>query len=165
MIVEDYYEFQKDEFDEEGFHINTEQWFIDLIGEFEIEFHIKFPNHYANYLFANNFTMIIINRAMALVSDESCGMDLIDGNINLETNFEIEKYREIKTIYAIGSRINSREDEPIFLVVNDKISDNTILLKYISDDENEDDEVSEPLVNNLLESIIEKKRLAKVTHR
>jgi hypothetical protein len=155
MTLEDYYEFQKNEFDEEGFHIDTEQWFIDLIGEFEIEFHIKFPNHYANYLFANSFTMIVINRAMALHRDESCGMDLIDGNIDLETNLEIEKYSEIKTTYAIGSRIKSIEDEPIFLVLDDKISDNTILLKYISDDENEDDEVTKPLVNNLIESKIE----------
>ena len=145
MQTEEYYKFQPKDFNQHGFHVETQQWFMDLIKEFEEEFHKKFPHCFANYLFANNATMMRINQAMDLDSDESSGMDLIDGEVNLETNLEIEKYSEIKTIYAIGSKIKENEDEPIFLVLNNKIADGLILLKYIPDSESEDIETPIPV--------------------
>ena len=55
MFVLEYFKFQKDKFDKDGFHIETKQWFNDLIGEFEIEFHSKHPNYFANYFFCKQF--------------------------------------------------------------------------------------------------------------
>ena len=138
MFYQEYYNFKKEEFDQKGFHVLTQQWFMDLIGEFEHDFHTKFPTCYANHLFANHSSLALINKAMDLDENESSGMDLIDGVIDLDTNLAIEEFSNESTIYAIGSKLLENEDEPIFLIVNDKLPDGLVLLKYINDDETEE---------------------------
>lgn len=145
MDLQEYYKFQPNDYYDDGFHYETGKWFMDLIKEFEHEFNKKFPYYFANYLFANSSTMLIINKAMDLNSDISSGMDLIDGEINLDANLEIEKYSRIGTVYAIGSKITTNEDEPIFLVIDDEIANGLILLKYISDDDSKDFEILPPV--------------------
>lgn len=147
MYCQEYYKFKKEDFDKQGFHTKTEQWFMDLIGEFEQDFHERFPTCYANHLFANHATMELINRAMNLDDDESSGMDLIDGEVDLDVNLEMEEYSDTSTIYALGSKIEENEDEPIFLVINSKLSDGLILLKYLDDDDGDgmEEPVDEPI--------------------
>ena len=150
MTAEEIYKFDNSNFKKTGFHSETGQWFLDLIAEFETQFHNKFPDFYANHLFANNSTMNIINKAFNMDDDENCGMELIDGEVDIDTNLEIEKFSDTKTVYAIGSKIIENEDEPILLVTNDNISDGILLLKYISDDEDFDDEkVLAPVLKDL----------------
>lgn len=145
MQLQECYKYQPKDFDDSGFHHITEQWFMDLITEFEKDFHEKHPHCYANYLFSDNSTMMLINKAMDLEPNESSGMDLIDGEIDMEANFEIESYSNIRTVYAIGSKLEMNEDEPIFLVISEEISNGLILLKYIPDNESEDPENELPL--------------------
>jgi hypothetical protein len=148
MLLQEYYKFQTKEFDDNGFHHTTNQWFMDVLEEYEVDFHRKHTHFYANHLFSNSLTMLLINKAIGLDPDESGGMDLINGKVDLETNLEIEKYSEIKTVYAIGSKLEENEDEPIFLVIDDNIPDGVILLKYISDDKSEDVEIQSPVKND-----------------
>ena len=143
MFYQEYYKFNPKDFDHQGFHVETQQWFLYLIGEFEKDFHDKFSACYANHLFANYTTMKLIDKAMNFDEVGSSGMDLIDGEVDLDANMEMEKYSETKTVYAIGSRIAENEDEPVFLVINNKLSDGLLLLKYIDDDES--DEVQKPV--------------------
>lgn len=149
MFFQEYYKYNPKDFDRQGFNTKNNQWFMDLIGEFEHDFNDKFPTCYANHLFANHVTMEIINHAMDLANNESSGMDLFDGEVNLDANLAIEEFSYESTVYAIGSKIEENEDEPIFLVVNDKLSDGLILLRYI--DDNEIDEIEEPAVVTILE--------------
>jgi hypothetical protein len=150
MTAQEIYKFKNNQFKKTGFHSVTGQWFLDLIAEFETEFHNKFPHCYANHLFANNSTMNIVNKAFNMNDDESCGMELIDGEVDIDTNLEIEKFSSTKTVYAIGSKITENEDEPIFLVTNDGISDGIVLLKYIPDDEDlDEDKVLEPVLKDV----------------
>lgn len=94
--------------------------------------------------------MNIVNKAFNMNDDESCGMELIDGEVDIDTNLEIEKFSSTKTVYAIGSKITENEDEPIFLVTNDGISDGIVLLKYIPDDEDlDEDKVLEPVLKDV----------------
>jgi len=146
MFFLEYYNFNKNKFSKDGFHIDTEQWFMDLIGEFEVDFHNKFPSCYANHLFANDSTMKILDKAMQLDDDESCGMELIDGEIDLDTNLKIENYSDIQTTYAIGSKIPENEDEPLLLITNEKVSDGVIILKYISEEDTEETKVLDPII-------------------
>lgn len=139
MIIQEYYKFKKNEFDENGVHIKTQKWFMDLIKEFEEDFHNRFPHCFANHLFASSSTMLLINKAMNLDFNESCGMDLIDGEVDMEVNMEIENHSEMTTVYAIGSKLEENEEEPIFLISNDEISDELIVLKYIPDDDDSED--------------------------
>lgn len=154
MFFQEYYKYNPKEFDNQGLHFNTGQWFLDLIGEFEHEFHVKFPTCYANHLFANHITMELINHSMDLANNESSGMDLIDGEVDLDSNLAMEEFSEDSTIYALGSKIKENEDEPIFLVINNKLSDGLILLKYMDEDQSEEmqEPVNEPLYKS--ESIL-----------
>lgn len=145
MFKQEYYSFNNGDFDHQGFHRKTDQWFMDLIGEFEADFHNKFPTCYANHLFANHNTMTLINKAMDLADNESSGMDMIEGEVDLDTNLAMEEFSEESTIYAIGSKIEENEDEPILLIFNNKLSDGLILLRYIDDDESQDDEEPVPV--------------------
>ncbi|MBN2634835.1 MAG: hypothetical protein JXR61_01100 [Prolixibacteraceae bacterium] len=150
MIIHELYNFPKNKFNAKGINTETGQFFLELIEEFERDFHTKHPTCYANHLFANSSTMILFNQSLDAEEDENCGMDLINAQIDVDANLAIEEHSEIKTIYAIGSKIEQNEDEPIFLVVNDKISNGTIVLKYIPDDDLEETEIPEPVVTELI---------------
>jgi hypothetical protein len=52
-------------------------------------------------------------------SDFDFGMELIDGEIDIDTNLAIEEFSEEKTVYAIGSQFHDDEDNPLFLIKND----------------------------------------------
>ena len=150
MFYQEYYKFKPEDIDQQGFHIKTQQWFMDLIGEFEHDFHDKFPTCFANHLFANLTTMALIDKALNLDKNESSGMDLIDGEIDLDANLAMEEFSNDSTVYAIGSKIEENEDEPIFLVRNDKIYNGAIVLKYITDEDSEDIELTEPVLHELI---------------
>lgn len=150
MTIQELYNFPKTKFNNQGVNIETGQFFLELIEEIERDFHNNHPICFANHLFANSSTMILFNQSLDAEEDENCGMDLINGEIDLDANLAIEEYSELKTIYAIGSKIEENEDEPIFLVVNDKISDGIIVLKYIPDDDSEEIEISEPVITELI---------------
>ena len=148
MVLQEVYSFEMHEFDDEGVNAETDQYFMELIGEYERDFHEKHPIHFANYLFANDSTMNLFNKALDMEEDQKCGMDLIDGEIDLETNMEIETYSDIRTVYAIGSEMNENE-EPVFLIIDDKIGEGKIILKYIPDDDNSrENETPEIVVND-----------------
>jgi hypothetical protein len=51
----------------------------------------------------------------------------------------MEEHSENETTYAIGSFLD--ESEPLFLVIDDEMFDNQLLLKYVSDSEDEVDEI------------------------
>ena len=63
-------------------------------------------------------------------------MELINGDIDIETNIKIGKCSKRQTIYAIGSRLD--EDEPMFLVRDDTLADGMVILKYVPDGDNEE---------------------------
>ena len=148
MVLQEIYSFEMHKFDDEGVNAETGQYFMELIGEYERDFHEKHPIYFANYLFANDSAMNMFNRALDMEEDQKCGMDLIDGEIDLETNMEIETYSDIRTVYAIGSEMKENE-EPVFLIIDDKIGDGKIILKYIPDDDNSREyETPEIVVND-----------------
>lgn len=132
------YKFKKADFDNNGFHKDGEL-FSDLIREWELEFHKEFNPLCANYILANNSTMLLLKSCFVSADNEDYGMD---GELDFETNLKIETHSQRQTIYALGSELKGHEDEPLYLVVDDKISDGIIILKHIPDSE---DEVSDPI--------------------
>ena len=79
-------------------------------------------------------------------------MELINGKIDIDANLAIEKSSDVQTVYAIGSKFHDQEDNPLFLIKNEKLSENILALKYIRDDgeanENENIPVSNKCVVN-----------------
>jgi hypothetical protein len=141
----EYYSFNKKAFANSGYDQQQGLWFIDLIASFEEDFHAKFPHCFANHLFANTNTMNLIGIALQLEDNEMPGMDLIDGQIDMEANMKLEEYSDSTVIYALGSRITENEDEPILLVTIDTIPDGQIILKYLDEDEPSEDDHPLPI--------------------
>jgi hypothetical protein len=152
MIQEAKYSFTIEDYDKNGFNIHTGQLFSEFIKECEIHFHKEFIIFYADYLFANSSAMLLLKRCFVSKKNEDFGMDLIDGEINLDKNLEIENYSKRKTIYAIETQYSL--EEPLFLIIDDTLYDGVFILKYISDDDDNEDNVEYDIpVNKIPEKI------------
>lgn len=126
------YTFSRKKFDKNGFNVDDGSFFLELLDEWAQNFSKKHPTCPANHLFANSSTMLLIENCLCLKDDETCGMDLIDGEVDLDTNMEIESYSKFATIYALGIGPN---DEPAFLVIDENLPDDKLILKYIPDND------------------------------
>jgi len=134
--MEQHYKFNKWDFDENGTNTKDGSFFLEVIGEWERDFHVRYSPFFSNYLFSNESTMILVKNCLVLEPNDDCGMELINGKIDLDTNLTIESHSKRQTIYAIGSKLD--EDEPMFLIIEDSMVDGMIVLKYIPDRDNED---------------------------
>lgn len=133
MIISETYQFKRSDYDKDGFNLHDGELFSEFIQDCEKEFHKKNGLYYANHLFANNLTMLLFKRCHFDTQDEDYGMELIEGKIDLDTNLAIETHSERSTIYAIGSQAD--DDEPLWLIVDDNVKDETFELKYIPEDD------------------------------
>jgi hypothetical protein len=147
-IAQEIYRYQRTKYNTEGIHVEDGSFFLETIKEWERNFHNKHPYCYADYLFANNSTMILLNRCFDLSENETCGMDLIDGQIDLDTSLEIGKYSPVETTYAIGSDHN--EDEPLMLIIDNKLPDGVVILKYLPENDSEVVEIPVPVEKDVL---------------
>lgn len=135
------YNFNQADFDDDGFNKNG-KLFSDTIKDWEVEFNKEFNPFFANHILANNSTMLLLKRCFESTENEDYGMD---GEFDFETNLKIETFSQRQTIYALGSDLKGNEDEPLYLVTDDKVSNGTIILKYIPDDDNESPDPTEPV--------------------
>ena len=134
--MEHHYKFNKWDFDENGTNTKDGSFFLEVIGKWERDFHARYFPFFSNYLFSNESTMILIKNCLVLEPEDDCGMELINGKVDLDTNLTIESHSKRQTIYAIGSRLD--EDEPMFLIIDESMVDGMVVLKYIPDVDNED---------------------------
>jgi len=135
-MVEQHYKFNNMEFDEGRNRIRNDELFLDLIRKWEDDFHDRYSPFFANYLFANASTMILANQCLVTEPNEDLGMELIEGEIDLDTNLKIENYSKRLTIYALGS--NHDLDEPLYFIRDDSMIDGMVILKYIPDHDEDD---------------------------
>jgi hypothetical protein len=139
--------FKKADFTDDGTYIASNKFFLDLQRDWEEMFFNKLRPYLANVIEGHPAAMHRLTRFWEGDNPEyDFGMELIDGEIDLDTNLEIEKFSETKTVYAIGSQLHDDEANPLFLVKNENISDEILVLKYVSDDdEPEKDVVNVPV--------------------
>ena len=147
--MQEIYRFNKDDFEENGCKKFSRELFSDTIRGWEKEFNKKYNPFFPNYVLANNSTMKLLENCFVLNEIEDFGMD---GQFDIETNLIIDKYREREITYAIGSGIN--EDEPLFLVIDNKVSDGIVLLKYIPDNDDVNSEPQASVVEGEIKNII-----------
>ena len=139
MTLEKTYSFIKEDYNQDGFNKTNGQLFLNFIAECENDFHEDLAVFIANCLFANSSTMYLMKCCYVTEEYDDFGMDLIDGEINMDVNLDIEKHSKRKTTYAIESRVKGNEGEPLFLIIDENIKDGEFILKYIPDDDEEDD--------------------------
>ena len=136
--MEQLYKFNNRDYNADGTNLRDGQFFLDVVGTWEKDFHDRYYPFCSTHLLANASSMILLKNCFDLESTEDCGMDMIDGEIDLDKNLEMEKYSKRATIYGIGSKLD--EDEPLLLVRDDPLGDGMIMLKYVPD--SDDDEVN-----------------------
>ncbi len=146
MLAQESYKYNPYNFDSLGLKFVDRSFFTETLKEWEEDFHKKNPLYYANHLFANITTMLLIDKCIDASENERCGIDLIDGNIDIDINMEMDKSSSIQRVYALGSYHD--DDEPIFLIIDEKLSDGTLMLCYIPDDEEEEDDVINMPINS-----------------
>jgi hypothetical protein len=135
-MVQQHYKFNRVEFNEDGNSTRVDECFLDLIRKWEDDFHDRYSPFFANYLFANSSTMALTNNCLVTEPNEEVGMELINEEIDLDTNLKIEHYSKRSTIYAIGS--NHDLDEPLFLIRDESIHDGMVILKYVPEHDEDD---------------------------
>ena len=120
---------------------------MELQRDWEEAFHHQFDPYYANTIEGHPSAMLRLTNYMEQgeESEYDLGMELIDGEINIDTNLEIEKFSKFKTVYAIGSQLHDDEYEPLFLIKNPNLGENILVLKHITDE----DDGAEGEVNGL----------------
>jgi len=85
--------------------------------------------------------------------DEIYGMENItNGNI-LEVNLRMDEVSQQKTVYALGSGIRNREDEEIFLVRDNDIKDNELILSFRPDFDKGDDNIFVAMPIDLIKNL------------
>ena len=136
--MDQHYKFNKWDYNEDGTNVKNGSFFLDVVGDWEKDFHDRYSPLFSNCLSGNASTMILVKNCFITEPNEDFGMELINGDIDIETNIKIGKCSKRQTIYAIGSRID--EDEPMFLVRDDTMVDGMVILKYIRD--SDEDEIS-----------------------
>ncbi len=135
--------FDEKEYTDEGIHIESDMFILDQQSVWEEEFHSKFKPFYANVIEGHPKAMLrLTNYIYGENSGSDFGSELIDGEIDLDTNMQIEEFSDVETIYALGSRFQS-DDEPLFLIKNPALKENILLFKYDPDDD--DDSEEEPI--------------------
>lgn len=131
MTMEQHYKFNQGEFNKDGFNVNDGGFFLEQLEKWEIDFHARFSPYYSNCLFANYSTMKLITNCLNLDPNEECGMDLINGEIDIDTFMKIDKHSKTNAVYAIGSQLDM--DEPMLLLNDEEVADGMLVLKYIPD--------------------------------
>ena len=131
------YLLKKIDFSNDGTQITSGKFIYDLQSEWEESFHNQFNPFFANVLEGHPLAMQRLTLYMVGGNNPEYdfGMELIDGEIDIATNLAIEEFSEEKTVYAIGSQFHDDEDNPLFLIKNDAIYEEMLVLKYIPDEE------------------------------
>lgn len=140
MILELKFKYHPEEFDDEGFSLMNDSSIFDLFHEWENDFHEAYFPFVANCLFANYPSMMIIEKGLECKPDERCGMELINGKVDIDANMEMMSFSEYTTVFALASELENHKEEPIYLVIDDNLRNDTIILKYISDVDDDDDD-------------------------
>lgn len=134
--------FRSEDFSQDGTHLISDRFILDVQIDWEESFHNKFNPLYANVIEGHPSAMLRLTRYMDAgeETEYDFGMEPINGEIDIDTNIEIDKHSRYNTVYAIGSRLDGRDDEPIFLLKNDSLPEDILLLKNVPDDDGDETE-------------------------
>lgn len=133
--------FEAAEYTDDGTHIPSNKFIMELQRDWEVAFHNQFDPYYANKIEGHPSAMLRLTKYMEQgeETEYDLGMELIDGKEDVDTSFEIEKFSEYKTVYAIGSQLHDDEDEPLFLIKDPTLDENILVFKYVPDDDDDAD--------------------------
>ncbi|HAX95586.1 MAG TPA: hypothetical protein DCY35_03570 [Prolixibacteraceae bacterium] len=138
--------FHSSGYTDDGTHKASGTFILEMMREWETAFHEKYFPVYANVLEGHPLAMARLSRYLDGGRNEGLdfGMDLIDGEIDIDANMEMDDHSESTMVYAIGSQIHDDEDEPLLLVKNEALKDDILVLRYEDDNDGNGDDVPVP---------------------
>lgn len=144
--------FKKCDFSTDGTHLPSDKFIMEIQQDWEADFYNKFKPYYANAISGHPSAMLRLTTYMEAGEESNAdfGMDLIDGEIDIDTNLAIEEFSDHQTVYAIGSQLHNDEDNPLFLIKNENLAEEILVLSYISDDDDDDSEIYIPVNDELV---------------
>ena len=139
--------FKKADFENSGVHKKSGKFIAEMQRDWEDDFFNKFNTYFANTIEAHPSAMNRFNLYYEGGENTSFnfGMELIDGEIDLDTNLAIEDFNEDQTVFAIGSQLHNNDDNPLFLIKNEHLKDDILVFKYIDDEGDSPDESNQPI--------------------
>jgi hypothetical protein len=148
--MEQHYKFDWKDYSPNGDNIRDGKFFLELLAEWEADFHLRFSPLFATHLLGNNTAMHLIKRCYYFQQNEDVGMELFDGEIDIDKSLAIEEHSKRTTIYAIGSGLLDNDDEPLFLVRDDDMVDGMVILKYVPENDESEDAPDVPVQSELV---------------
>ena len=137
MVLLETYRFDRTDYDNGRHRVNPEFLFTDFIVECERRFHQKFGPLYANAILANANVLLLIRSCFDDNDNLFFGMESVDGDFDIDENMKIESYSANQTVYALGSGIDGRDDEPVLLVSDGSFNNYQFALKHIPDNDSD----------------------------
>lgn len=122
-------------YDNEGRHRHTGQFFCDFIAQLERDYHEEMHPMKANVFAANARVLLLLESCFELEENTIMGMDLIDGELNMEVNAAIERHSKMITLCGLESKLPGNEDEPLLLVRDTRLHDTVVELYWMPDDD------------------------------
>jgi len=141
MKLEKEYKYNGKAFQIDGFDYENEYSFFLLIESCQSEFSEEYPQTPANYLHMNFDGMQLIKKCFANngedLSNEIYGQEFVveDMDKNFEINQKMDDASNKTLVYAISTEFEP--DEPLCLIIDNSIADNRLVLKYISDSDDD----------------------------
>lgn len=105
----------------------NETLFLDILEQWQQTFYDNHEPLCANQLFINSLGMNQLRRCFQLDETHSFGMDLIDGEADVETNMKMD-VTTTQLVYAIASSI--KEEDPLYLFRDESFPDGQAMLKW-----------------------------------
>lgn len=139
MAPMEIYRSDQSDYDDNGRHkVRPEFLFTQFIVECEERSHQRFNPYHANALFGNANVLRLIRSCFNDTDNDLFGMEGVDGNFDIDANLKIESYSSYQPVYGIGSGIDGRDDEPVFLISDNSFNNNQFALKHVPDDRSDD---------------------------
>lgn len=132
MSVQKSYTYHPHFYDRKAINVFNRESFLTTMRGWEEDFHQHFTYCFANFLTGSFTTMKLLERSLALDSFQICGMQLVNGFIDLDVHLSIEKHSRYQTLYAIDSTLtNVNPDAPLFLILDHRLPSDMVILRYI----------------------------------
>ena len=155
LIIDKVYTFNPSDYADDGWKKeDTSYPLFCYIDECQQLFYNEFTPYVANILFVNPATARLLHGCYQFSEDEILGMDMINGEIDFEANFQMEEHSKKQMIYGIGCAISGHEeDQTVLVVLDDKLKNGEITLSYHQEYDNDDDgdEDVDPVTDDVLE--------------
>lgn len=143
MILEEHYYFTSADYDKNGSYLpqpneGTISTYIEMCLR---KFYAKHGSiFHPTSVTTSALIMKKLERACQMDEEYYFGVVTIDGRISEAYNQAISAKEDRSNVVAISSNIKDHEDEPVDLYIDEELDNNTVVVKYSPENDNNDDD-------------------------